>query len=115
MKDSNLQVSFWKIAIEMSGRFRRRLGRRHVRNLYLPTSGARHARRAASTPTADAGHLPKILSLGVDSDPAAARQRLLDGVQDLRRLCWHPRAHSPDADDRLADDRPVRVAVPWTV
>jgi hypothetical protein len=39
----------------------------------LPTSGTRHARRAASTPTADTGHLPKILSLGVDSDPAASR------------------------------------------
>jgi hypothetical protein len=63
MKDSNLQMSFWKMAIEMSGRFRRRLGRRHVRNLCVPTSGARHARRAASTPAADAGHLAKILSL----------------------------------------------------
>ena len=68
---------------------RRRLGRRHVCDLCLPAPGARHARSAAA-PAADADHLPEILSLGLGRDLAAARQRLLDGVHDLRRLCRRP-------------------------
>src|SRR5262249_13686274 len=90
---------------------RRRLGRRHVRYLCLPATGARHA-RAATTPAVDAGHLPEILSLGLDSNSAAARQRLLDGVHGLRWVCRCPSARPPDADDRLADDRALRLAVP---
>src|SRR5215813_5169067 len=80
----------------------------------LPAPGTRHA-RAAAAPAADAGHLSEILSLGVAGDPAAARQRLLDGVHELRRLCRCRPVHPPDADDRLADDRAVRLAVPRTV
>src|SRR5260370_21052456 len=64
----------------------RHLGRRHVCDLCLPPSRAQHT-RAAAAPAADAGHLPEILPLGVGDDPAAARQRLLDGVHDLWRLC----------------------------
>ena len=33
-----------------------------------------------------AGHFPEILCLGMDGNPAAARQRLLDVIHDLRRL-----------------------------
>src|SRR5258706_2157385 len=91
-----------------------RLGWRHVRDLCLPATGARHA-RAAATPAIDAGHLPEILSLGLDSNSAAARQRLLDGVRGLRWLCRCRSARPPDADDRLADDRALRLAVPRTV
>src|ERR1700719_2132399 len=64
----------------------RHLGRRHVCDLCLPAPRARHARSAA-TPAADAGHLPEILSLGVDGDPNAARQRLLDCVHEVWRFC----------------------------
>ena len=93
---------------------RRGLGRRDVRDLCLPASGARHA-GAAGAPAADAGHVPEVLSLGVDGDPVAARQRLLVAVRDLRRLCRRRPAHPPDAGDRLGDDRAVRLAVPRTV
>ena len=65
---------------------RRRLGRRHVRGLYVPASRRRPA-RAAGAAEAVARVLPEILSLGLGRDPAAARERLLDGVRDLRRLC----------------------------
>src|SRR5260221_4342629 len=92
---------------------RRRLGRRHVRDLCLPATGARHA-RAAATAAVDAGHLPEILFMGLDSSPAAACQRLLDVFHDLRWLCRCRAARPPDADDRLADDRAVRLAVPQT-
>src|SRR5262245_18767572 len=91
-----------------------RLGWRHVRDLCLPAPGARHA-RAAATPAVDARHVPEILSLGVDGGPAAARQRLFDGVHSLRRFCRCRSARLSDARDWLADDRFVRVAIPRTV
>src|SRR5262249_51790412 len=93
---------------------RRRLGRRHVRDRCLSASGAGDV-GAATTPAADAGHLREILSVGVASDPVAACQRLLDAVHDLRGLCRGQPVHPPDADDRLADDRAVRLAVPRAV
>src|SRR5262249_60502594 len=74
----------------------------------------RHA-RAAATVALDARHVPEILSLGMGSGPAAARQRLLDDVHGLRRLCCCRSARPPDARDRMCDDRLVRLAVPWTM
>jgi hypothetical protein len=78
------------------------------------------ALEAANEPMPDSNRyiveqLPEILSLGMAGDPAAARQRLLDAVHDLRRLCRCRPVHPPDADDWLADDRAVRLAVPQSV
>jgi hypothetical protein len=59
--------------------------------------------------------LPIIPSLGVGGDPIAARERLLDCVHEVWRFCRCRLAHSPNADDRLADDRAVRLAIPRAV
>src|ERR1700719_253595 len=53
--------------------------------------------------------------LWVWGDPVPARQRLLDAVHEVWRFCRCRLAHSPNADDRLADDRAVRLAVSQNV
>ena len=47
----------------------------------------------------------KFFPVRLDRDPAVARERLLDGVHDLRRLRPPRPAHQPDAGPRLGDDR----------
>ena len=93
---------------------RRGLGRRHVRRLCLPAPGGRRAGGAAA-PEAVAAVLRQIFSLGLGLGPAAARKRLLDAADDLRRLHRRAALHPSDAGDRLADGRAVRLDVPRAV
>ena len=64
---------------------RRRLGRRHVCRLCLPAAGRGRAGDAAAA-SAMAEFLRQVLSLGLGVGAAAARQRLLHAVHDIRRL-----------------------------